>query len=51
MCGVKGCAGEMIAGNEVYTTDPPRYPHYCNVCGRKEVVSGDCFPRHVHEVK
>lgn len=25
--------GSMIAANLVYTSNPPQYPHQCDVCG------------------
>ena len=31
-CDAPKCKGEMTPGNIVLTSNPPQYPHSCNVC-------------------
>lgn len=36
-CDAPGCTGEMENNGEAFLSHPPKYPHYCNVCARREI--------------
>lgn len=42
-CDLDGCTGEMVNTGQAYLSAPPRYPHYCDVCG-KHATFGKRYP-------
>lgn len=42
-CDLDGCTGEMLNDGSALLCSPPRYPHVCNVCGKK-VTFGKRYP-------
>jgi hypothetical protein len=36
LCGLGECQGEMKFTGEALTSNPPRYRHACEACGRSE---------------
>jgi len=42
------CGGELVCDGEneniAYTTNPPKYMHVCNNCGKEELIDEHQFP-------
>ena len=44
-CEHEGCAGFMESSSGmVLTSNPPQYPHRCNICGVERHITGHTFP-------
>ena len=42
------CGGQMLPTDLALPTDPPQYPHKCQLCDRQTVES-ETFPRLVYD--
>lgn len=49
MCDTKDCTGEMLPDGRCLMSNPPQYPHVCNVCGNTDNVFGKKYPYTVCE--
>lgn len=38
------CGGELKSDGTVYPTEPPRYKHICDKCGKVEIIWNNCYP-------
>lgn len=38
-CDEPDCTGEMLNNGNAFLCSPPKYPHVCNVCGKKVTFS------------
>jgi len=39
------CKGEMCATGEALMINPPKYVHFCTLCGSSEFIEGEKFPK------